>query len=72
MFKQSKKESVSFLKEQLATVDDLNDLLERKLRNEKNLRIAAEEVQFAWVYSLNCLNWFLVNGWLSKRKPFTT
>ena len=59
MFKQSKKESVSFLKEQLATVDDLNDLLERKLRNEKNLRIAAEEVQFAWVYSFN---WFLVNG----------
>ena len=53
MFKQSKKESVSFLKEQLATVDDLNDLLERKLRNEKNLRIAAEEVQFAWVYSFN-------------------
>ena len=69
MFKQSKKESVSFLKEQLATVDDLNDLLERKLRNEKNLRIAAEEVQFAWVYSFH---WFLVNGWLSKWKPFTT
>ena len=52
MFKQSKKESVSFLKEQLATVDDLNDLLERKLRNEKNLRIAAEEVRVAWVYNL--------------------
>lgn len=45
MFKQSKKvESVAFLKEQVATLDDLNDLLERKLRNEKNLRIAAEEV----------------------------
>jgi len=44
MFKQSKKvESVAFLKEQVATLDDLNDLLERKLRNEKNLRIAAEE-----------------------------
>ena len=52
MFKQSKKESVSFLKEQLATVDDLNDLLERKLRNEKNLRIAAEEVQLCGCISL--------------------
>lgn len=52
MFKQSKKvESVAFLKEQVATLDDLNDLLERKLRNEKNLRIAAEEVfRFAWAF----------------------
>ena len=46
MFRQSKKDSIKFLKEQVATLDDLNDLLERKLRNEKNLRTAAEEVNF--------------------------
>ena len=63
MFRQSKKDSLSFLKEQVATLDDLNDLLERKLRNEKNLRTAAEQVIFKILRGRKKI---LVNGRLSE------
>ena len=45
MFK-SQKNKIEYLFEKVENLEDKNDIFQRKLRNEKQIRIAAEEVHF--------------------------
>ena len=54
MFK-SQKNKIEYLFEKVENLEDKNDIFQRKLRNEKQIRIAAEEVHFN--LKVLVLNW---------------